>query len=207
MSMIAAELIAADFTTARAGVEESMQVKGSKTVPGHSDVSAVSFGYDIGAGGFGAGTIKAGELNGTAINGVAVKTRNFIAPDGYTFGTDLPIVPNGDMGCRVLALSVIISYDAAGSIADAGKVLAAQFLYRHIGTSIQAYNQEVRATLISGQLDVILTLNVNDFGFLPNTCALGAYIRKLDGTNWPANTTLSARVLGYFRKPGAQIPR
>jgi len=207
MSTYPSQLIDADLIKVRSGVEETLQVRGPTTVPNKADMGAIGISYDVGAGGFGAGTIKAGELNSTAINGVASKTRNLIAPDGYTFGVDTPIVANGGQGCRVLAISLIVSYDAAGSVADAGKALAAQFLYRHISTSIQAYNQEVRATVISGQLDVVLCMSINDLGFLPHDCALGVYVRKLDGTTFPANTTLSARIIAYFRNPGAQIPR
>lgn len=200
------DLQPADVTGPRDGVEESLGLKGERTIPNLVDMGGIEFVYNVGAGGFSNWTQSSGVLDGTAINGVSSKTRNLLAPPGYTFGAEAGIVSNLNRNARVLAACLIVSFDAAGAAAFNGKQIAAQYLLRDTTSSAQSYLQEVRNTCMTGQLDYLFPLTPGVL-LVPWSCALGAYARSLDATVFPANTTVSTRLTVLLRAKGAEVPK
>jgi len=213
MSMRAAELIAADIIGAKNGVEESLNVKGTKTVPNLVDVAAIDLMFDVASGGFGvdqSGKVSiasTGDL--TTLVGVNAGSIIAVGPTGFSYAGVLagPLLSLNRENCRVLGVGATLTLDAAGLAAFLGKRIGFHWEWRDIDNNPNYTFMSEDVAIVAGQNSYRRGIPSGVWnGLVPLQLAFTFTIQSHDGTNFPANTTLRFGLSTFKRAIGAQVP-
>ncbi len=213
MSMRAAELISADMTGPKPGVEETLGVTGVKTVPGLVDVAAVDLVLDLGAGGFSKPTWKIASIAAASIAGLTSATFILIAPTGFTIAGNIGNTSEtlDNQVARVLGASTKLTFDAAGLVAFTNKQARMSWELRDFSNTPNfSVCEEVKTIVAAGGLSTRYSLGANGTiwkGLVPTNLAFTCTILSSDLTVFPANTTFALAGIAFVRrKAGAQVP-
>lgn len=207
MSMTTPVLVDADLTSLRPAVEETLKVTGIQALPQKFNVAAVEPVYDPSQGGFCIPGIVWGSFASASIAAATFGNGVLVSPTGFTFAG---VVGNCGItldrqACRVLGVYMRLNFDAAGLAAFVGKKVRCSLEYRTPDNVTQVAIADTVQTIAAADGTQQNYSFPQIRGIVTSGMALVGGVASLDGTVFPANTTMRAAIVVSRRAAGAQI--
>lgn len=185
------------------GMSEVLQVKGALRQPQEIDYEGPArCVWPLDAGGFASALVDQGQYTAQALAGVSNLSKEMVSAAGKG-----GVVALRSRNFRVLGVYGNIGFDAAGAAAFAGKRVEMIWSLFAEAANFQVDIFGVRDTVIAAQTGYRLhPQDSQSFIAIPDGYRLRAMAISLDGTVFPANTTLSTGVIGYSMPVDARLP-
>lgn len=184
-------------------------IKGTQSTPVQADMESVLMMLDVGQGGFSVASALCQASADNTIAGVNSKHNQFIYPTGYLVAAGSNTNASGGYSekvHRILSASLVITFDAAGLVAFAGKTVTTTWRVITVGGNSVPICQETFTIGTPTTYRGYLYRLINYVPMLLNGMTLYVTTASDDGTNFPANTTCKLYVAAVQREIGSQLP-